>query len=69
MRQDDGILLFNADLDQCHGLEETVMVSGLTYNYAYRLTQEYPYTIGCFSGRVSESTRASIRRSVGPPGN
>lgn len=42
MRDASGATLTNADLDACHGRAERVDVSGLTYNYAYRLTHEYP---------------------------
>ena len=54
MRDADGRLLTDEDLDACHGREESVTVDGRTYGYAYRLTREYPYTVGCFAGgRVS----------------
>ncbi len=62
-----GATLTNADLDACHGRAEQVSVSGLTYDYAYRLTHEYPYTIGCFTGRVPRATTAAIRAAMGPP--
>ena len=67
MRDAQGKLLTNADLDACHGRAEAVNVRGRTYSYAYRLTQEYPYTLGCFTGQVQRSTRQAIRRSLGPP--
>ncbi|MEX6505239.1 YHYH protein [Jiella sp. M17.18] len=51
MRDKRGKTLTNSDLDACHGRAETVKVGRLTYDYAYRLTAEYPYTIGCFVGR------------------
>lgn len=57
----------NADLDDCHGRAEQVSIDGRTYDYAYRLTQEYPYTVGCFAGQLLESTRQSIRAAMGPP--
>ena len=52
MRDTGGMLLTDNDLDACHGRAETVTVSGRTYNYAYRLTREYPYTLGCFTGAL-----------------
>lgn len=67
MRDADGHRLTNQDLDPCHGRAESVDVDGRHYSYAYRLTMEYPYTLGCFSGQVPAETRASIRRSLGPP--
>jgi hypothetical protein len=67
MRDATGKLLTNADLDECHGRAEKVTVDGRTYDYAYRLTQEYPYTLGCFMGQLMPETRQSIRQSMGPP--
>lgn len=67
MRDTSGKLLTNADLDACHGRSEQVTVNGRSYDYAYRLTQEYPYTLGCFTGEVQRSTMQAIRRAMGPP--
>jgi YHYH protein len=67
MRDARNKLITNADLDVCHGRAEQVSVDGRTYAYAYRLTQEYPYTMGCFTGWVPAETRASIRQSMGLP--
>ncbi len=67
MRDAQGKLLTNADLDACHGRAEAVTVDGRSYAYVYRLTREYPYTMGCFTGLVLPSTRQDIRRSLGPP--
>jgi hypothetical protein len=67
MRDAAGKRLTNADLDACHGRAERVVVDGRAYGYAYRVTREYPYTLGCFSGRVLPETRQSIRQSMGPP--
>jgi hypothetical protein len=67
MQDASGNPLTNADLDDCHGRVEQVAVDGRTYNYAYRLTPEYPYTLACFSGQVLPETQQSIRQSMGPP--
>jgi YHYH protein len=56
----------NADLDACHGRAEQVTVNGRTYDYAYHLTREYPYTLGCFAGRVSESTLTEVHSGLEP---
>lgn len=41
----------NDDLDECHGLISEIEWNGETVNmYHYVLTQEYPYTVGCFRG-------------------
>jgi hypothetical protein len=67
MRDADGALITNADLDACHGRHENVTVDGRSYDYAYRLTQAYPYTLGCFTGVVDPSTIRALRRAMGPP--
>lgn len=42
----------NADLDACHGHTETISWDGKTTDmYHYHLTDEYPYTLGCFKGK------------------
>jgi len=66
MRGSDGTELSNQDLDACHGREEDVAVDGRTYDYAYHLTREYPYTLGCFSGKLLPSTLSSIRAGLQP---
>lgn len=44
--------LSNADLDACHGHTEAVLWDGkVTKIYHYHLTDEYPYTLGCFKGQ------------------
>lgn len=41
----------NADLDECHGITSEIMWDGQKVSmYHYVLTEEYPYTIGCFRG-------------------
>ncbi|MEJ2665592.1 MAG: YHYH protein [Deinococcales bacterium] len=67
MRDAQGKLLTDADLDACHGRAEVVTVGGRTYHYAYRLTEAYPYTLGCYTGVVQASTRQALRREMGPP--
>ena len=47
----NGVEQTDADLDACHGTTSPVMWNGKTVSiYHYVLTQEYPYTIGCFRG-------------------
>jgi hypothetical protein len=62
-----GRTLHNEDLDACHGRSEDVTIDGRTYDYAYRLTPEYPYTLGCYTGQVQRETIQSIRSVMGPP--
>ncbi len=65
-RDASGTELTDADLDACHGRREEVTVDGRTYDYAYHLTAEYPYTLGCFAGEPLESTRRDIRDGLLP---
>jgi len=46
-----GRILHDSDLDACHGTTSPVMWNGRKVTlYHYVLTEEYPYTIGCFRG-------------------
>ena len=67
MRDGNGRRLTNDDLDACHGRNESFLIDARRYEYAYHLTMEYPYTIGCFVGQVLGETQQSIRKSLGPP--
>jgi YHYH protein len=52
-RGEGGVALNNTDLDACHGHIHDVMLDGqLKRSYHYHFTKEYPYTIGCFAGKV-----------------
>jgi len=57
----------DADLDACHGRAEDVLVDGRSYSYAYHITREYPYSLGCFSGQLLESTLQAVRSGLQPP--
>lgn len=47
----NGKIYTNADLDACHGMTSTIMLDGKEVTtYHYVLTEEYPYTVGCFRG-------------------
>jgi YHYH protein len=67
MKDASGKELTNADLDACHGQDTDVSVDGRAYTYACRLTREYPYTMGCYSGQVSGATKQAIRAAMGLP--
>jgi hypothetical protein len=63
-RGENGVELKNADLDECHGHTHEVLLDGkMVRAYHYHFTQEYPYTIGCFRGAVSND----LLRRTGPP--
>jgi hypothetical protein len=47
----EGREITNNDLDECHGHTHKILWDGKEAEmYHYHLTQEYPYTIGCFKG-------------------
>ena len=62
-----GQLLGNTALDACHGRSEKLTVEGRSYDYTYRLTQEYPYILGCYAGQVLPETQRPSAASLGPP--
>lgn len=66
MKNASGGWITNTDLDACHGRAEHVTVDGRSYSYAYRLTREYPYTLGCFTGQLLPGTEQSIRQGLDP---
>ena len=61
-----GKTITNADLDACHGRRESVTVDGRSYGYAYHLTPEYPYTLGCFTGEVTRATLDRVHEGLAP---
>ncbi|PPC79146.1 hypothetical protein C4K68_01615 [Pokkaliibacter plantistimulans] len=51
MWDEQGRQLTNADLDACHGRTSKVRWNGQEVTmYHYVMTEEYPYTLGCFRG-------------------
>jgi len=54
-RAADGHMLTNAELDECHGTtSEITMPDGTKKTtYHYVLNREYPYSVGCFRGKVN----------------
>ena len=67
MKDATGKQFENSDLDACHGRKEDITIEGRSYDYAYRITAEYPYVMGCFTGKVLTETSQSIKASMGPP--
>ncbi len=50
-RGEDGQMITNAQLDQCHGHVAPVEWNGKVQAiYHYHLNREYPYSVGCFRG-------------------
>jgi hypothetical protein len=53
-RGDDGKMVTNDQLDECHGHTHPVMWDGKLQNiYHYHLNNEFPYAVGCFRGEVN----------------
>jgi len=51
LRGENGQALTNADLDACHGHTHVIEWDGQQVTmYHYHMTNEYPYTIGCYMG-------------------
>lgn len=51
-RDASGALPTNADLDQCHGRTSPIVLDGkVETRYHYSATHEFPYFIGCFTGK------------------
>jgi hypothetical protein len=52
-----GRVVTNADLDTCHGHSHVVEWDGEKRDiYHYHFTAEYPYTVGCFRGKVEAAS-------------
>lgn len=50
-RGENGEVLTDADLDECHGHTHAIDWDGATVTmYHYHATREYPYTLGCYRG-------------------
>ena len=50
----DGKMITNARLDQCHGHVGPVIWDGkVTEIYHYHLNREFPFSVGCFRGKVN----------------
>ncbi|MGQ0802635.1 MAG: YHYH protein [Actinomycetota bacterium] len=51
---EDGELLTNEDLDECHGHTHEIEWDGeIVEMYHYHATAEFPYVIGCFAGEAA----------------
>ncbi|EKD92936.1 MAG: hypothetical protein ACD_28C00299G0005 [uncultured bacterium] len=69
---ENGKILTNADLDECHGHTHEIKWEGSLKNmYHYHATEEYPYTIGCFKGNINSENLSqpenNEKPSMGPP--
>lgn len=69
LKGEGGAVVHNADLDACHGHVGAVFWDGgIRQIYHYHLTDEYPYTIGCFKGtpvRVTGSQQGPPKPGLG----
>ncbi len=51
LKGDNGTSLSTADLDECHGHNHSVSWEGTQKQiYHYHLTNDFPYSVGCFRG-------------------
>lgn len=71
-RVTSGSRLTNSDLDACHGRTSKVSFNGRSQRiYHYVVTDEYPYTVGCFRGTPLATTlrqlSVPVPRPSGPP--
>jgi hypothetical protein len=58
---EEGKVLSNKDLDACHGHTHLISWNGVPQAiYHYHLTQEYPYTLGCFRGVVAQKIKSIL---------
>lgn len=58
---ENGKQLSNADLDSCHGHSHLITWNGVPQEiYHYHLTLEYPYTLGCFRGEVTNKIKSTM---------
>ena len=63
-RMENGEVVTNADLDECHGHTGTVTVDGKSVTtYHYHATYEFPYTVGCMRGTATRRAQPA----GGPP--
>ena len=54
-RAADGHMMTNKELDECHGTTSEIRMpdGALKTTYHYVLNNEYPYSVGCFRGKVN----------------
>lgn len=64
---ENGVKITNEDLDACHGHTHSIPWNGeLRTMYHYHMTDEYPYTLGCFMGTPVHTARNSMERGADP---
>jgi hypothetical protein len=72
-KTENGKVLTNADLDECHGHSHEIVWDGAKKTmYHYHLTNEFPYTVGCYKGKsywTGPSTGGGMQQGGGqlPP--
>lgn len=72
VRGENGEILTNADLDECHGHTHMIDWDGQQVEmYHYHATYEYPYTVGCFHGTsvVSPNGAGAPQQTPGQTNN
>ncbi|HEX9804357.1 MAG TPA: YHYH protein [Candidatus Dojkabacteria bacterium] len=60
LKGENGVELSTADLDECHGHTHTIEWDGEEKEmFHYHMTQDFPYTVGCFRGQVTTKSLSS----------
>jgi hypothetical protein len=68
LRGEDGGIMTNADLDECHGHTHLIEWDGQQVEmYHYHATYEFPYVIGCFRGNAERVTAGGGGEGGMPP--
>jgi hypothetical protein len=69
MRGEDGQVVTDADLDECHGHSHEIEWNGeRRVMYHYHATWEFPYTLGCYKGRPVVASADPHAGGGGGPG-
>lgn len=65
----NGNYLTTNDLDECHGMESTIMLDGKEQkSYHYVLTQDFPYSVSCFKGTLKVTPQQLMGQNGGTTG-
>lgn len=69
LKGESGELMKNENLDECHGHSHEIEWDGQSKEmYHYHMTNEFPYTIGCFKGTPISSMNSSNTSGAAPQG-
>lgn len=61
----NGNYLTTSDLDECHGMTSDIIENGQMVNaYHYVMTEDFPYSVGCFMGKSYEPVPAAPQNQM-----